>query len=293
MNAIEEAVPPGSMTFFAESSLSLLSEDHLKRLKKNGFSAILPGIESWFDLGNKSKTGKKEGFVKVDQVADHINLIMRYVPYLQANFVVGMDSDEGAEPFECTKRFVDQAPGAYPAYSQLSAFGSSAPLNLQYQREGRVLPFPFHFLNTQQAMNVRPKNYSWPEFYERLADLTRYTFSPRAIYNRWKAIKSSGWRWMNVLRGMSNQGRGRVKFYSQLRQRLDTDRELRAFFEQETTELPRYYVDWVKRDLGPFWDWLPNGALEHDPNAGLRSFQNGNGTGYKTTAGRAAAVVDA
>ena len=56
MEAIEAAVPPGRMRHIAESSLSLLSEPHLKRLRQNGFQAILPGIESWYDLGNKSKT---------------------------------------------------------------------------------------------------------------------------------------------------------------------------------------------------------------------------------------------
>ena len=39
MDAIEEAVPPGSIDFIAESSLSLLTEPHLKRLQKNGFKA--------------------------------------------------------------------------------------------------------------------------------------------------------------------------------------------------------------------------------------------------------------
>ena len=47
LGAIEEAVPPDSMDFYAESSLSLLSEDRLKRLKKNGFKVIMPGVESW------------------------------------------------------------------------------------------------------------------------------------------------------------------------------------------------------------------------------------------------------
>jgi len=43
MDAIEEAVPPNSIDFIAESSLSLLSEQHLQRLKRNGFGALLPG----------------------------------------------------------------------------------------------------------------------------------------------------------------------------------------------------------------------------------------------------------
>ncbi len=64
MEAIEAAVPRGAMRHIAESSLSLLAEPHLKRLRQNGFQAILPGIESWYDLGNKSKT-RRTGMDKV------------------------------------------------------------------------------------------------------------------------------------------------------------------------------------------------------------------------------------
>jgi len=99
------------------------------------------------------------------------NMILRYIPYIQTNFVMGLDGDMGPEPFELTKKFIDLSPGAFPAYSLLSAFGRAAPMNLDYQRAGRVLPFPFHFLNNNHAMNVRPKHYSWPEFYDGLVDV--------------------------------------------------------------------------------------------------------------------------
>lgn len=64
---------------------------------------------------------------KVRQVADHVNLILRYIPYVQANFVLGLDTDQGAEAFGLTKRFLDLAPGTFPAYSLLTAFGRAAP----------------------------------------------------------------------------------------------------------------------------------------------------------------------
>lgn len=64
LDAIERAVPAGRIDFLAESSLSLLSEPHLKRLKHNGFKALLPGVESWYDVGNKSKTGSLRGWIK-------------------------------------------------------------------------------------------------------------------------------------------------------------------------------------------------------------------------------------
>src|SRR5207244_4508452 len=110
--------------------------------------------------------GKVEGHAKVEQVSEHVNMILRHIPYVQTNFVLGLDSDHGPEPFELTKRFVDLTPGAFPGYSLLSAFGRAAPLNLQYQRSDRVLPFPFHFLDNNHAMHVKPQNYSWQEFYE-------------------------------------------------------------------------------------------------------------------------------
>ena len=274
MDAIEEAVPPDSIDFLAESSLSLLSEPHLKRLSRNGFKALLPGIESWYDLGDKSKTGKTKGLQKVQQVSEHVNMILRYVPYVQTNFVLGLDADEGREPFELTKKFVDLTPAAFPGYSLLSAFGQAAPLNLEYQRANRVLPFPFQFLNNNQAMNVKPKNYSWPEFYEQVIGLTNYTYSWRAISRRYRATRTMIPRWMNVVRAVSSEGFGRIKYHSEVHRRLETDRQFRSYFEQETTKLPQFYMDQARRDLGPFWHWLPEGAMHHDPNAYLKSTLN-------------------
>ena len=269
MNAIEAATPPDTIDFIAESSLSLLSEPHLQRMRRNGFKAILPGIESWFDLGNKSRTGRAEGLAKVEQVSAHLRTVQQYIPYVQTNFVLGLDADEGEEPFALTKRFIDMTPGAFPGYSLLSAFGRAAPLNLEYQRAGRVLPFPFHFLNNNHAMNVRPANYSWPEFYDRVIDLSRHTFSWPAIYRRFRAVSARIPRWMNVLRAVSSEGFGRIKYYSAVRERLEHDVRFRAYFEGESTLLPDFFRQRAQRDLGPFWEWLPKGALYHDPNAYL------------------------
>jgi hypothetical protein len=281
MGAIEEAVPPGSIDFIAESSLSLLSEPHLARLRKNGFKAMLPGIESWYELGAKSKTGKTTGMEKVRQVSQHVNLVLKYIPYVQTNFVLGLDSDHGEEPFELTKRFVDLTPGAFPGYSLLSAFGQAAPLNLEYQRAGRVLAFPHHFLNNHHAMNVRPKNYSWPEFYDHVIDVARHTFSWPNIARRFGATRAAIPRWMNVVRAVSSEGFGRIRYYSTVRRMLGEDRAFRAFFEGESEVLPEFYVERVRRDLGPLWESLPEGALFHDPHAYLKEHTaaNGNGNG--------------
>ncbi len=274
MDSIEDAIPPNSIDFIAESSLSLLSEPHLKRLNRNGFKAILPGIESWFDLGGKSRTGSAQGRAKVLHVAEHVNLVLRHIPYVQTNFVLGLDGDAGSEPFELTKQFIDLTPGAFPGYSLLTAFGEAAPVNLEYQRANRLIGFPFHFLDNNHAMNMRPRHYAWPDFYAHIIDLTRHTFSKRAIIRRLAVTKAFIPRWLNVIRAVSSEGYGRLRYYGEVHKRLLADREFRGFFEQETGKLPGFYRDQIRSDLGPMWDALPEGAIHHDPYAYLQSVQN-------------------
>jgi hypothetical protein len=274
MDAIEEAVPPGRIDFIAETPLSLLTETRVKRLKKNGFKAILPGIESWYELGNKSRANKITGLEKVNLISEQVNMILKHIPYVQTNFIFGLDIDAGQEPFLLTKRFLDLTPGAFPAYSLLSAFGQAAPLNLEYQRANRVLPFPFHFLDNHGAMNVRPLNYTWPEFYDNVIDVATHSFSPRMILRRFAA--TGGWapRWLHVVRAISSEGRGRIRYFKEVRRLLDVDPQFRRFFEQETTTIPEFFIKRIHRTLGPFDKWLPNGALHHDPNAYLQTTLN-------------------
>jgi hypothetical protein len=271
MDAIEDAIPPNSIDFVSESSLSLLSEPHVIRLKRNGFKAVLPGIESWYELGNKSKSGQNRGMDKVRMVSEQVNMILRYIPYVQTNFVLGLDGDEGPEPFELTKKFLDMTPGAFPAYSLLSAFGRAAALNLEYQRAGRVIPFPFHFLNNNHAMNVKPKGYAWPEFYDHVISLSRHSFSWEKIVRRFAATHAPIPRILNFVRAVSSEGFGRIKYYSEVRERLDTDRPFRSYFEQQATELPSFFVERAQRDLGPLWSWLPKDAMFHDAYAYMKT----------------------
>ena len=206
-------------------------------------------------------------------MADHVNMILRHIPYVQTNFVLGLDCDEGPEPFELTKKFVDLCPGAFPAYSLLTAFGQAAPLNLQYQRDGRVLPHPFFLLNSHSAMNVIPKHYSWKAFYDNLIDMTRYSFSWRAVGRRFQANRGLLPTGFNMLRALSNEGTGRVDYYAGLRARLDTDVELQRYMDGETTALPGVFANALRRSMGPFYQHLPAGAIDHDQNAYLKSTQ--------------------
>ena len=167
-------------------------------------------------------------------------------------------------------------PGAFPAFSLLSAFGRAAPLNLEYQRSNRVLPFPFHFLNNNGAMNVKPANYSWQTFYDQIIDLTRYSFSTRAISRRFLATEGVTSRCMNLVRAVSTEGFGRARYHGEIRDRLDTDPQFRPYFEQESRVLPEFYKNIVRQDLGALMEWVPEGALDHDPNAYLKAERSKN-----------------
>lgn len=273
MEVIATVAPGGKIKHIAESSLSILTEDHLKVMKENGFVAMLPGIESWYEMGNKSRTAKREGEEKLRRVSEHVNMIFEYIPYVQTNFVLGLDSDEGDEPFELTKRFVDMSPAAFPGYSLLTSFGEAAPLNLEYQEENRVLAFPFHFLNNHHAMNIKPRNYEWIDFYDKVIDLTQYTFSRKAIYRRFMHTHAWTAKYLNVIRAISSEGYGRIKYFKSIRENLIRDVKFRDFFEGQSQELPNFYKEIVKKDLGSLYKWFPEEALYHNPNAYLEKSQ--------------------
>ena len=261
MLALEEVIDDGKpVRFIAESSLSILRRERLERMGRAGFVAALPGIETWNDLGNKTGHART-GMDKVKEVAVHLNEVLEHVPYVQANFVLGLDVDEGDEPFELTKRFVDLAPGVFPGYSLLTAFGIGAAQNDTYRDQGRLIPVPFHFLNNNLAMNVRPLNYDWVSFYDRVIDLVAYTFAPRQIVRRFGGTQFFTTKWMNALRGLSSEGMGRVAHHRTVRKALIEDRQMRDFFEGETIRVPDAMAARVQRDLGRFWELLPIDAL--------------------------------
>ncbi|MDH3641105.1 MAG: radical SAM protein [Gammaproteobacteria bacterium] len=284
MTAIENAVPPGRIRHAAESSLALLSEPNLQRMQRNGFIGILPGLESWYEFGNKSKAKAVTGLERVEQVSEHVNTILRYIPFVQTNFVLGLDCDEGPEPFELTKRFVDLTPGAYPAYSLFTCYGQAAPMNLDLQREGRVLPFPFQFLDSIRAMNVIPANYGWLEFYELTIDLIRHTYTGPRVWRRLRANHGFTTKALNAVRALSSS---RIKYQLKVAELIRTDATMQRFFAGESRELPEFYRSQVKEALGSLWELLPEGSLDHDENEYLTSY-----TAASEEAG-AAALIEA
>ena len=70
-----------------------------------------------------------------------------------------------------------------------------------------------------------------------------------------------------MLAGWTGHKRTQEEGARKEQERLDADRQIQRYFDQETTELPAFYVDQVRKDLGALWEWLPAGALNHDSYA--------------------------
>lgn len=266
MRVIEDTVPPGAVTFLIETSLSILNTERLERLRRNGCRFVAPGVESWHEMGNKARTARVTGLDKVRMVAEQCREVNAYIPYMQANLVFGFDSDEGDAPFELTRRFVDLAPGVYPHFAILTAFGRNAPGNAGYLRDGRLLPVPFEFLDLIEAMNVRPKHYAWDDFYTRLCSVYEHAFAPSAIARRAWHNRRSPIAIEQVFRAIASDHWNRLRYHRRMQRWLRTDRQVRAFFEGETTRVPDVMAAQVTRHLGRLAAWLPDGALVHDPD---------------------------
>lgn len=264
LDTIESAVSPGAIDFVAESSLSILNETNVKRLKKSGFVMIMPGIESWSDYGNKSKTVSCSGMDKVLQVAEQVNMIQRYIPQVQTNFMFGFDGDSGEEPFELTKRFIDLVPAAYPAFALLSIFGQSPNSNFRYKTENRIIPFPFHFLRSAYMLNIIPRNYTWEGLYIHFIDILKYSFSYKAMYRRFNAVRMVAPKWIVLFLSMTEDGRYRIKRLSSMMNRLRNDQDFMLFVKKESNRVPTFMIDSVKKDLSQLWHWLPDKSLSYD-----------------------------
>ena len=116
-------------------------------------------------------------------------------------------------------------------------------------------------------MNVRPKNYTWPEFYDHVVDLFPHAFSWPMIAKR--VMLNRGWipKWFNFIRSVSSEGFGRIKYHTKIRGLLDTNVSVRNFLEGNTSELPKFYARKIRGKLGSLYDLLPEGATMHDHHA--------------------------
>ncbi len=238
-----------------ETSLSnLRSADRLKRLRDTHCLAVAPGIESWTQYSNKAGVGKAANREKLDRVVEHLHTINEYVPYIQANFIFGLDTDAGDEPFELTKEFLLRSPFVFPTLNIPMAFGGT-PLYDAMFKEGRILktmPFTFYVV---PYLTLILKNYDPLSYFQKMIDLYSVLFSAELLRMRLTArtpwfVKAVNYYRTFVYRGM-------FKVLKETLKGLQTDSRYLAFHTGETDILPDVYANIYKRQLGRYAELMP------------------------------------
>lgn len=243
------AVPTARRSpYIIETSLGILRGERATRLGSTGCAFLAPGVESWSAYGEKSGVGGRSGAVKVDRLVDQFATLSRHVPYLQANFLFGLEPEEG-DAVALTADFMRRTPFVWPVVNIPHPFGGT-PLFDRTVREGRLLAaMPFGFYYSPWLVTV-PADGSAGVYYRRLAELFAYFTSAEMLAARLATARHSFITLVHRVRTAVK--RRRLAMFRDLIERLRTDATLRAFHDGRARELPEWYHHEYERQLGPF-----------------------------------------
>jgi radical SAM superfamily enzyme YgiQ (UPF0313 family) len=259
---ILEAQPPSQRPrYIIESSLTVLRGDRPRRLRETNCVMVAPGVESWSDYSNKAGLGRRGGVAKVDRVAEHFGQLAENVPYLQANFIFGLDTDQGDEPIELTKRFMDRTPFVWPTINIPVPFGGT-PLHDKLMAAGRVLaamPFTFYYA---PYLVTTLKHYDPITYYEKLAELYEYASSPAMLRRRLRTMSRPVIGYVHRARTASF--RADITSFQRILAMLRSDPHFLAFHEGRATALPQFYRRVGDRMLGRYSELLSDADRQPD-----------------------------
>lgn len=245
-----ETVPKGARNpYVMESSLAILRDRRLPRLKETNCFFVAPGVEGWSDYSNKAGVGRKTGEEKLERLVAHFHEVHEYVPGIQANFLFGTDADRGDEPVELTKEFIRRLPFVWPTINIPVPFGGT-PLYERQLAAGRVLrsmPFSFYYL---PYLVLLLEHYHPIDYYEKVIAMHEEATSHTMLLRRLAAGGTVAARTHLALRtlGMRNDLTGLREVLARLR----ADREFLAFHEGRRQGLPAYYRRQFREKLGPY-----------------------------------------
>jgi hypothetical protein len=243
--------------YVMESSLSILKQERLPRLAETNCAYVVPGVESWTDYSNKSGTVSHTGSGKLEKVVGQLDMISKYVPGIQVNFMFGTDGDQGDEPIALTKEFIRRLPEVWPSINIPTPYGGT-PLYDQLYREGRIIrgmPFAFYY-NPYLAIMIN--HYDPPSFYDRLIELNLARASATALLRRLASRAPRAIRFVNTVRTFDTWLE--LRELRRIRAMLRTDAQFRAFHEGRSQALPPFYEHLFERRLGRYAELLPRAA---------------------------------
>ncbi len=247
--------------YIMESSLSILKGNRVSRLADTNCVAVAPGIESWAEFSKKAGAGHKEGAGKVTQVADHFAQLYEHVPYLQANFIFGLDTDAGEGPVELSCDFMDRTPYVWPTLNIPVPFGGTPLYDIMLSEKRILESMPFSFYYAPYLVTTI-KNYEPAEYYRRLIRLFEFCASRDMLRRRLKA--SRGWQVGTIHRVRTAFTRQAIGSYRRILDMLENDRQFLDFHTGKTQELPEFYYREQEMMLGRYAELLSKDDLKPD-----------------------------
>jgi radical SAM superfamily enzyme YgiQ (UPF0313 family) len=268
-----EAQPPGRRPpYIIESSLTVLRGDRPHRLKQTNCAMVAPGVESWTDYSNKAGVGRTGGMEKVDKVAEHFAQLAENVPYLQANFIFGLDTDQGDAPIALTKRFMDLTPFTWPTINIPVPFGGTPLYDALLADERILTAMPFSFYYAPYLVTTL-KNYDPIAYYDKLVELYDHAASPAMLRRR---LRSTSHRAIGyVHRARTASFRSDIASFRRILRMLHDDPEFLAFHEGRSARLPDFYRWMGDRMLGRYTELLS--SADRTPELAHASPEPGRG----------------
>ena len=248
MDVIESATPRPNR-YVLECSLSVLRADRLARLRKTCCLYVAPGVESWFDYGNKSLSGGRQGRAKLDYVVDKFKSLRGAVKGLQANFLFGSDEDRGAEPAGLTIEFARRLPFVWPNVNVPTPYGGT-PLFDRYRAEGRILAGMPLACYCAPYLVTTLKHYDPVAFYRHLVRIQTAITSWPALARRVASPAPFVVRLAHAVQTLSFADQARETWA--ILRNLESDRGFRAFHDGDRVPVPEFYHHQFERRLGRY-----------------------------------------
>jgi radical SAM superfamily enzyme YgiQ (UPF0313 family) len=249
MDVLEAAGGVRPNRYIMECSLSVLRADRLERLRRTNCLYVAPGVESWFDYGEKAAVAARQGATKMEHVVGQFKELHRYVPGLQANFLFGADGDRGPEPADLTIEFVRRAPFVWPNVNIPTPYGGT-PLFDRYQAEERILRGMPLACYCMPYLVTTLRHYDPVTFYGHLVRIQTAITSWRALLRRVAAPGPVVVRFAHAVQTLSFREQARET--RAILQLLEADRAFRAFHEGAGVPVPEFYQRHYEQRLGRY-----------------------------------------
>jgi hypothetical protein len=260
LGAIERATRHRTGRFLAETTLSLLTPERVERLGKAGFVGLLPGIENWEGFGAKMGLGRATPDERMEHLSAKLRAFTNVIPFLQVNFVFGVEPEAEARQTPLTLEFLRRVPAAWPNLNLFQAWGRLSPLARSLARDGRLLDVPFPLLDQKICVNVAGDFRASIRAYIAVTEaaISRGAVQARLLANRgWQA------RVVNLLRGLGREQRQRIRWQRRVLSWLESDRGVRDFFDGRSAVVPPQLRALALQRVGPFASLLPAGVADY------------------------------